>query len=97
MFVPAYFNIALIYDSALFLTLYLATGTDYLGWLVWALALSKLVKSLDHLMREPRDIGLWFVGVLFRYLHSFDELYAIATADNSKSSLAWCKHNADRM
>jgi len=85
MFASAYFNIALIYDATLFLTLYKATETGYLGWLALALALSKLVKPLGHLIREPGDVGFWVLGVLFGCLHSFVKIYAIWTADNSKT------------
>jgi len=87
MFMPAYFNIALIYDAALFLTLWMASGTEHFHVLTAVLTLSKLVKSLDHLGREPRDIGFWMGGVLFGYLHSLIKIYAMCTADNSKCPL----------
>lgn len=84
MFLPAYFNLALVYDSALIISLLMAGGS---GWwflgLGLALILSKLLKSLDHLMRNPRDIGFWVLGILFGYMHSFIKMYAIWTADNS--------------
>lgn len=55
IFISFFFNLALFYDSALALTLYKASGSRYLLALAFVLFLTKLIKPLPYLLREPRD------------------------------------------
>lgn len=81
-------NFALFYDSALFLTLWLAlhhsedqrqnknAALAYLG--LW-IFLSKLVKPFPYFWRHPQDL-IYLPGyLLFGYFHSFIKLYALFT------------------
>lgn len=81
-------NFALFYDSALFLTLWLALdhsedqaldkklALTYLG--LW-IFLSKLVKPFPYFWRRPQDLIYLLGYLLFGYFHSFIKLYAMFT------------------
>jgi hypothetical protein len=75
------FNIALIYDSLLWVSLFRsgwAGGLNgvYFGFLLLA---SKLVKPFPHLLRCKRDILYIPIGILFGYYHGFIRLWALFT------------------
>lgn len=82
MFISCFFNLALFYDSALFVSLYLATGTTYLLLLASILFLTKLIKPLPHLLREPRDWKMIPIGIAFGYAHSIIRLCAFFTMND---------------
>jgi hypothetical protein len=86
MFISSFFNIALIYDPLLILTLYLSGHTQHMHTLLYALLLSKLIKPLEHIRKEPRDIVVMLpMGLLFGYVHSIFKIWAFFTARN----IAW--------
>ena len=81
-------NLALFYDAALLYTLVLAVGhsvdqgQNLLGWLTCICVCilgSKLVKTVPHFWRNPKD--LWFLpgSILFGYYHSLIKLWALLT------------------
>jgi cellulose synthase/poly-beta-1,6-N-acetylglucosamine synthase-like glycosyltransferase len=86
----AFVNLAFFYDGALFCTLYHA---EIPGWvpsvlgnkvslfvlLGASLFLSKLIKSLPYLCRNPRDIVYLPFGIMFGYWHSWVKLWALLT------------------
>jgi cellulose synthase/poly-beta-1,6-N-acetylglucosamine synthase-like glycosyltransferase len=86
MFISSFFNIALIYDPLLILTLYRSGHTQQMYTLLFALLISKLIKPLEHIRKEPRDIVFLLpMGLLFGYVHSLFKIWALFTARN----IAW--------
>lgn len=84
MMISLFFNISLIYDLLLWLTLY---KSGYLVPFWWALAgflvVSKTIKQVPHLLRNPSDIPrYWICGMLFGYVHSVFKIWAFFTAWN---------------
>lgn len=83
MFISSFFNIALIYDPLLVLTLYRSGHTQHIYTLIIVLLASKLIKPLEHLRREPGDMYVMLpLGLLFGYVHSFFKIWAFFTAGN---------------
>jgi len=81
MFVSSFVNFAILYDAAMFFALKWS-GSGHMCSFVMLLLLSKLIKPLPHLWREPRDWQLVPFGILFGYLHSFIKLYSMLTMGN---------------
>ncbi|KAL3422671.1 hypothetical protein PVAG01_06827 [Phlyctema vagabunda] len=83
-YISPFFNLAIIYDPALFFAMYKGgepfTHAYYALGLV--LFLSKLIKPLPHLWRTPRDIPFLFVGIAFGYVHSLIRIWAFLTQWN---------------
>jgi cellulose synthase/poly-beta-1,6-N-acetylglucosamine synthase-like glycosyltransferase len=84
MMISLFFNISLIYDPLLFYTLsrsgYLKEyGYALLGFLV----VSKTIKQVPHLIRNPDDWPFWLANFLFVYFHSMLKIYAFFTAKNT--------------
>ncbi len=46
------------------------------------LLLTKLIKPLPHLIREPKDWRFVPGGIIFGYAHGFIRLWAFLTMDN---------------
>jgi cellulose synthase/poly-beta-1,6-N-acetylglucosamine synthase-like glycosyltransferase len=86
MFISSLVNIALIYDSLLVFTLHRSGYTQHMSTLVLALVISKLIKPLEHLRKEPRDILLVPMGLIFGYVHSLIKIWAFFTAYKTE----WC-------
>jgi cellulose synthase/poly-beta-1,6-N-acetylglucosamine synthase-like glycosyltransferase len=82
MFISSFFNIALIYDPLLVLTLHRSGYTQYMYALLLAMLISKLIKPIEHLRREPQDIIMLPLGILFGYVHSLFKVWAFFTAGN---------------
>jgi hypothetical protein len=83
MFMSSFVNFALFYDGAMLFALFKAGYGDYWITFVVVLLATELVKSLPHLLREPRDWWMWLlVGVPFGYVHSFYKLWAFCTMAN---------------
>ena len=83
MFFSSFVNIALIYDPLLILTLYRSGYTQHMYSLLIALLVSKLIKPIEHLRREPQDIMLMLpLGLVFGYVHSLFKIWAFFTAGN---------------
>lgn len=83
MFISSFFNIALIYDPLLVLTLYRSGYTRHMYSLLLAILLSKLIKPIEHLRREPQDIMVMLPqGIIFGYVHSLFKIWALFTARN---------------
>jgi len=82
IFISSLFNFALIYDPLLACTLYLATGTEYLGIFFFLLFLSKCIKPLTHLKKHPKDIVFLPFGIGFGYYHSWVKTKALFTIFN---------------
>ncbi|CZR62965.1 uncharacterized protein PAC_12862 [Phialocephala subalpina] len=84
MFISSFINLAIIYDPLMLAFLYFSCATTsqhFCGAVFW-LFLSKLVKPLQHMFREPKDI-IWLpFGIFFGYLHSGIRLYALFTMTN---------------
>ncbi|KAB8300135.1 hypothetical protein EYC80_000365 [Monilinia laxa] len=84
MFLSSLFNISIIYDPLLFISLFKSqfyTPDSYAGeYLAWALLLSKLTKSWNFHMRNKRDI-IWTIPVeiIFGYFHGTIRLIALFT------------------
>jgi cellulose synthase/poly-beta-1,6-N-acetylglucosamine synthase-like glycosyltransferase len=87
VYISAFVNLALFYDSALFVTLYFSSfeTRSAMWWLGGLLFASKLIKPLPHYMRNPRDLVYLPFGILFGYYHSFIKLNALFTCTN----VAW--------
>ena len=84
MMISLFFNISLLYDPALFFTLWKA-GFLREYWHLLALFLigSKTIKQVPHLMRNPDDVWpFWIFGMLFGYYHSLIKIKALLTAKN---------------
>ena len=86
MMISLFFNISLIYDSLLLFTL---SRSGYLKEYGCALALfllvSKTIKQVPHLLRNPDDIfpyGLLSI-LFFGYIHSLVKIFAFFTAKNT--------------
>ncbi|KAF8858814.1 hypothetical protein BDZ45DRAFT_590751 [Acephala macrosclerotiorum] len=81
MLISSFINLAVIYDPLMLLSLYFSspsTSKHFCGAIL-LLFLSKCVKPLQHLFREPKDI-IWFLpGILFGYGHSVIRLIALCT------------------
>jgi hypothetical protein len=74
-------NFALFYDSAMLFTLWKTVKhTDFVLSAMLAMALviflSKLVKTMAHFQRHPRDLIFLLPYILFGYWHSLIKLYA---------------------
>jgi cellulose synthase/poly-beta-1,6-N-acetylglucosamine synthase-like glycosyltransferase len=83
MFISSFFNIALVYDPLLILTLYRSGYQDHIYSLLLALLISKLIKPIEHVRKEPRDIFVMLpMGLLFGYVHSIFKIWAFFTAGN---------------
>jgi hypothetical protein len=84
MMVTLFFNISLIYDPALFITLcYAGYLREFWVWLVLFLVVSKTIKQIPHLLRNPDDIlPFWMFGMFFGYAHSLFKIWALFTAKN---------------
>lgn len=82
MFLSLFVNIAIIYDSLLFATLYLGGGGKHIGTLALVLLLTKLIKPLPHLLREKSDWKFVPGGILFGYAHGFIRIFAFLTMNN---------------
>jgi hypothetical protein len=82
MFLSPFVNIAIIYDSILFATLYLGGGGKHVGTLALVLVLTKLIKPLPHLMREKSDWKFVPGGILFGYAHGIIRIIAFLTMNN---------------
>lgn len=91
MMVSLFFNIALIYDSLLWFALYNSGYlVNYWCALVVFLIMSKTIKQIPHLLRNPDDIfPFWILGMLFGYVHSLFKIWAFFTARN----IEWCGRN----
>ena len=84
MMISLFFNITLIYDFLLWLTLY-KSGSLGQYWCALAgfLVVSKTIKQIPHLLRNPSDIPIyWICGMLFGYVHSVFKIWAFFTAYN---------------
>ena len=82
MFLSSFVNFALLYDGALLFTLIKSGRGEYWPVFLLALLVTKIIKPLPHLIREPRDILFLPIGILFGYVHSFYKAYALLTAGN---------------
>lgn len=83
MFISSFFNIALIYDPLLILALYRSGYSYHMYILVFALLISKLIKPIEHLRREPQCIKVMLpLGLMFGYVHSLFKIWAFFTAGN---------------
>ncbi|KAF7907325.1 uncharacterized protein EAF01_004912 [Botrytis porri] len=84
MFVSGLFNISLIYDFLLFFTLFksdIHTENNHAGaHLLWALFLSRLIKSWPYYIRNKHEMW-WAVPaeLLFGYFHGIIRLNALLT------------------
>ena len=77
IYITSFLNFALLIDPLL---IYLCYGA---GWsishlLTWIL-LTKIIKSMPHFLRHPRDIVYFPAYLLFGYYHSLVKLYALFT------------------
>lgn len=86
MFMSTLVNVALIYDPLLIFTLYRSGYTQHMTTLILALLISKLIKPLQHLRREPQDIIMVPMGLVFGYVHSFIKIWALFTTHKTD----WC-------
>lgn len=82
MFISSFVNMSLPYDFGLFVTLFRSGYGGYWQILAGFLFITKLIKPLPHLMRNPKDIGFLIPGILFGYYHSAVKLWALLTAWN---------------
>ncbi len=82
MFLSSFVNIAIIYDSLLFATLFLGGGGKHIGTMALVLVLTKLIKPLPHLLREKSDWKFVPGGILFGYAHGFIRIIAFLTMNN---------------
>ncbi|QSZ35559.1 hypothetical protein DSL72_008429 [Monilinia vaccinii-corymbosi] len=84
MFTSGLFNIAIIYDPLLFISLFQSdfySPANHAGaYLAWVLLLSKLTKTWHFHMRNKKDM-IWTipVGILFSYIHGLIRLVALLT------------------
>jgi cellulose synthase/poly-beta-1,6-N-acetylglucosamine synthase-like glycosyltransferase len=87
VYLSLFVNLNLFYDSALFVTLASSSWgtTTKLFLLGLAILLSKLIKPLPHLLREPRDWPYFLINILFGWVHSLIKLKALFTVFN----IAW--------
>jgi cellulose synthase/poly-beta-1,6-N-acetylglucosamine synthase-like glycosyltransferase len=77
-------NIAIAYDSLLYLTLTRSGwGEAYFWHFTSLLFISKLIKPFPHLRRETRDLAYIPVAILFGYMHGFLRIYALLTLHNA--------------
>ncbi|KAH8816920.1 nucleotide-diphospho-sugar transferase [Xylogone sp. PMI_703] len=82
MFISSFVNMSLFYDFALFLMLFRSGYGEFWFYLATYLFISKMIKSLPHLLRNPSDIIFIIPGILFGYYHSAVKLWALLTAWN---------------
>lgn len=84
MMISLFFNISLIYDFLLWLTLYKSHYLkEYWCALALFLVVCKTIKQVPHLWRNRDDIlPFWALGMLFGYLHSLFKIWAFFTARN---------------
>jgi cellulose synthase/poly-beta-1,6-N-acetylglucosamine synthase-like glycosyltransferase len=83
MFISSFVNIAIIYDPLLIYTLYRSGYTQYMCTLLLAILVSKLIKPIEHMRREPQDLWVMLpLGLLFGYVHSLFKIWAFFTARN---------------
>lgn len=74
-------NFALVWDSALVISLYKSDRFDFLGMLgllTW-IVFTKSIKILPHFVRHPSDILLFPAQVAFAYVHSIIKFWALFT------------------
>lgn len=83
MFISALINVAFLWDFGLIFLLY-KSHIGYMCTFLFILLLTKLIKPLPHLIREPKDIGYFFLGILFGWYHGYVKLYALYTFKNAK-------------
>jgi hypothetical protein len=81
MFFSSFINFAIFYDAALFYSLKWS-GSGHMCSFLLLLLISKLIKPLQHLLREPQDWKWVPFGILFGYFHSFVKLYSMFTMGN---------------
>jgi cellulose synthase/poly-beta-1,6-N-acetylglucosamine synthase-like glycosyltransferase len=86
--ISLFFNISLIYDTLLFVTLHYSSYlSEYWCLLVIFLVASKTIKQIPHLLRNTDDIWpFWIFGMLFGYVHSCFKIWGLFTAGN----IEWC-------
>jgi cellulose synthase/poly-beta-1,6-N-acetylglucosamine synthase-like glycosyltransferase len=85
MFISSFLHMPLVFDPLLIYSLYHSGYRHYVCTLLLLIFVSKLIKPLEHLRKEPKDLFLVPLGILFGYFHSAVKIYALFTAGD----IAW--------
>jgi cellulose synthase/poly-beta-1,6-N-acetylglucosamine synthase-like glycosyltransferase len=80
MFISSFLHIPLVFDPLLIYSLYHSGYRHYVCTLLLLILVSKRIKPLEHLRKEPKDLFLVPLGILFGYFHSAVKIYALFTA-----------------